>query len=87
MLRDLSIPTPEQLVSAVSGAGLSIGSTGDDNRIDSFVAYNNFAVAVIRSPTGNTPATHLMLWRRIESPRSLCEHLRPDLDRCSGKPK
>lgn len=85
LLRDLGIPTPEQLVAAVSGAGLPLGLTSDDTGTDLFAVYENFAVAVSRPLTGDALATNLVLWRRIESPRSLCEHLRPDLDRCSGK--
>jgi hypothetical protein len=43
---------------------------------NSFTVLNNFALAL-------KPAT-LTIWRRIESPRSWCEHLRPDLERCSS---
>jgi hypothetical protein len=86
ILRDLGIPTPEHLVEAVSGARPPLGSGTEETRTDSFAVYNNFAVALTRSPEGDTPATNLALWRRIESPRSLCEHLRPDLERCSSGP-
>jgi hypothetical protein len=43
---------------------------------DSYAVLNNFALSL-------KPAT-LTIWRRIESPRSWCEHLRPDLERCSS---
>jgi hypothetical protein len=75
IVRDLRIPTPKQLVAAISSAK-PLGS-------EAIAVYNNFAVALSR-PNGDAPATNLMLWRRIESPRSLCEHLRPDLERCSS---
>jgi hypothetical protein len=79
ILRDLCIPAPEQLVATISGAK-PVGS-------DAFAAYNNFAIALSRSPDGGAPATDLTLWRRIESPQSVCEHLRPDLERCSSNPQ
>lgn len=68
-LRDLAVPIPDQVVATI------FGSEG------SFAVLNNFALALIRGPLGET---RLMIWRRIESPRSWCEHLRPDLERCSG---
>jgi hypothetical protein len=83
VLRDLGIPTPDQLIAAVSGTKLFAESAGDDIGTDSFAVYNNFALALSHSPPGGS-ATNLTVWRRIESPRSLCEHLRPDLDRCSS---
>jgi hypothetical protein len=72
VLRDLGVPTPGEFVAAVSGA-------------KAFAVYNNFALALNYSPQGGS-ATNLTVWRRIESPRSLCEHLRPDLERCSTSP-
>src|SRR5215471_3314655 len=72
VLRNLGIPTPGQLIAAVSGA-------------KPFAVFQNFALALSRSPQGAS-ATNLTVWRRIESPRSLCEHLRPDLERCSPAP-
>ena len=45
----------------------------------SFAVYGNFALALTRSPAETT----LSVWRRIESPQAWCQHLRPDLLRCS----
>ncbi|MCU1233278.1 MAG: hypothetical protein JWP63_1245, partial [Candidatus Solibacter sp.] len=80
VLRDLGIPTPDQLIAAVSGARSTTAETGTD----SFAVYENFALVLSHPAKGDLPAMNLTIWRRIESPRSLCEHLRPDLERCSG---
>ncbi len=86
ILRDLEVPTPEQLLAAAIGARVPSASTVVDPRTDSFAVYQNFALALTQPPKGDAPGTSLTLWRRIESPRSLCEHLRPDLERCSSRP-
>ena len=79
VLRDLDIPTPDQLIEAVSSAR----STTAETRTASFAVYDNVALVLSRPPKGDLPA-NLTIWRRIEAPSSLCEHLRPDLERCSG---
>jgi hypothetical protein len=87
ILRDLEVATPEHLVAAAIGARVPPGATADDGRRDSFAVYNNFAMALTEPPKGEAAATSLTLWRRIESPHLLCEHLRPDLERCSSRPQ
>lgn len=48
-------------------------------RTGTFAVYRNFALALEHGPADTTVG----IWRRIESPRAWCEHLRPDLERCS----
>jgi hypothetical protein len=67
-LQGLGVPIPGQIIASAFGA--------DNGHLDSFAVLNNFALA-------RTPAA-LSIWRRIESPPSWCEHLRPDLERCSA---
>ncbi|SRR5579883_415141 len=78
VLLDLGIPTPDRLIDAVSGA--------NQPGTDVFAVYCNFALALSRPRPGD-PSSSLTVWRRIESPRALCEHLRPDLARCSTRPQ
>lgn len=69
LLADLGISSPRQLAAAILDAPAS----------SPFAASGNFALALTRATS-----TRLTIWRRIESPRSWCEHLRPDLERCSA---
>jgi hypothetical protein len=77
LLRDLAVPTSDRIVAAAFSA---------ETHSESFAVLNNFALTLRYSGEENSSARSVTLgiWRRIESPRSWCEHLRPDLERCSG---
>jgi hypothetical protein len=88
ILTTLDIPAPDQLTAAVF-RGVSQHSEpipGGDT--EHYQVYNNFALDLAYPKTGEAPGdTTLSVWRRIESPRSWCRHLRPDLERCSDAPR
>jgi hypothetical protein len=86
VLRGLGIPTPDQVVAAAFGSNPATGLTTDGDGYDSFAVYGNFALALSHSSGADPLETILSIWRRIESPRSWCEHLRADLERCSPTP-
>ncbi len=68
----LGVPESEEIVSLLFGA---------DSPTTHFAVHDNFALALGHSDGVTTVA----IWRRIESPRSWCQHLRPDLERCRGE--
>lgn len=61
--------------------GISPSQTVPENPpAPTYAAEKNFVFVFTRSPKDTT----LSVWRRIESPRFVCGHLRPDLERCSN---
>jgi hypothetical protein len=73
-LSSLGIPEPDQINAAIFALGA-----------DHFAVHDNFALTLEHLQTsGRLQETRLAIWRRIESPRTWCERLRPDLERCSA---
>lgn len=83
ILRTLGVPTVERVLTAINAAAPIAASNSDATSIESFAVYNNFALARWRAIGGGVRTDTVSIWRRIESPRAWCEHLRPDLERCS----